>query len=279
MVIIIPAPVESLSMNDKTTMTLRVSHYDGDAPEPADDLVLWRYLDFPKFLDLLTTSTLKMPRASSMEDGYEGVLGEADVDARLRAWKRRGEPSYLRQASWNMELKATFFWRDRTYVSCWNSFPTENAGLWRIYGDDKGLVIKTTWKRLKESLNASDCVETVFYGHVEYKNFATDAADSESYTDQYFSKRIEFAHENEFRLVAHDSSREHNYNDDDPTELPKFATVACDLNILIDELIISPRLGGWVKKSVAETSQKFGGDWRVRQSNLCVAPERTSMKF
>lgn len=260
-------------------MTIILSHYNNDVPEPADDLVLWRYLDFPKFLDLLTTNTLKMPRASSMEDGYEGVLGEAATDAQLDAWKRRGEPSYLRHALWNRELKETFFWRERTYISCWNSFPTENAGLWRIYGDDKGLAIKTSWKKMKDSLINGDCVDRVFYGRVDYKNFSTEGVNSGTYTDQYFSKRIEFSHENEFRLVAHDASKDHNYNDEDLTAIPKFATVTCDLNILIDELIISPRLGGWVKGSVEEVCRQFGGDWRIVQSNLYEIPERISNKF
>ena len=44
---------------------------DANYADPvADDLVLWRYLDFPKFLDLLTSDVLKMPRASKMEDGF-----------------------------------------------------------------------------------------------------------------------------------------------------------------------------------------------------------------
>src|SRR5699024_3490246 len=111
----------------------------------------------------------------------------------------------------------TFFWRERTYISCWNSFPTENAGLWRIYGDDKGLAIKTSWKKMKDSLINGDCVDRVFYGRVDYKNFSTEGVNSGTYTDQYFSKRIEFSHENEFRLVAHDASKDHNYNDEDLT--------------------------------------------------------------
>ncbi len=271
--------IESLSMTDKRANTFALQHYTKETPEPPDDLVLWRYLDFPKFLDLLTTRTLKMPRASSMDDGYEGMLGEAAVDARLKSWKLMGEPSYLRQVSWNKELRATSFWRDRTYVSCWNSFPTENAGLWRIYGDDKGLAIKTTWKRLKESFTAGDCVDRVFYGNIEYKNFATDTVASDTFTDQYFSKRVEFAHENEFRLVAHDISRDHSYTDTDPTGLPKFATIDCDLDALIEELIISPRLGAWVTKSVEATCQVFNGDWRIRQSKLYEAPEKSSTKF
>ncbi len=261
-------------------MDLTLSNYRSDNVEVSDDLVLWRYLDFPKFLDLITTSTLKMPRASSMEDGYEGVLGPAATTANLEAWKKRGEPSYLRNVSWNQELGETFFWRERTYISCWNAFPGENAGLWRIYGDDKGVVIKSTWGALKNSLTKkSDCVSEVFYGAVKYRDFDNDPYFTDSYTDQYFSKRHEFIHENEFRLVAQDNSRKHNYEEPDASDLPRFATLDCNLNVLIDEVVVSPRLGGWVQDGVKTVSEKFGGRWNVRHSNLYDPPEQSSTRF
>lgn len=267
-------------MNKSLGFSFTLANRDSSAPEPAQDLVLWRYLDFPKFLDLLVTQTLKMPRASLMEDGYEGVQGSAAADAAVQSWKEAKMPSYLRHASLNQELKEAFFWRDRTYISCWNSFSTENAGLWRIYGDDRGVVVKTTWGKLRGSLSGkSDCVPQVFYGMVDYRRFDQDPRLTSSYTDQFFAKRVEFVHENEFRLVAHDASVEHDYNQPDASHLPMFATLQSDLNILIDELVVSPRLGGWVEDVVSETCRKFGGDWSVRQSDLYVPPERTTMKF
>lgn len=251
-----------------------------DTPEPPRDLVLWRYLDFPKLLDLLVTRTLKMPRASLMEDGYEGVPGGAAIDATLKSWREAKMPSYMRHASLNRELRETFFWRDRTYISCWNAFPTENAGLWRIYGDDKGVVIKTTWGKLRASLDGNwDCVDRIFYGAVDYRRFDQDATLADSYTDQFFNKRVEFVHESEFRLVAHDASVEHDYNEPDVSRHPMFATLQCDLRTLIEELIVSPRLGRWVEEVVSETCRKLGGGWKVRQSDLYVPPERESGKF
>jgi hypothetical protein len=179
----------------------------------------------------------------------------------------------VRVASINWEQKQSFFWRDRTYVSCWNTFPQENAGLWRIYGDDKGLVIRTTWKSLRSALTGpSGCVEEVFFGPVLYKNFDTDEEFPEDFTDQYFVKRNEFVHEREFRLVAHDKLKEHNYNDVSAEGLPQFATIDCDLNTLIEELVLSPRLGGWVRNAVANVSSQYGGRWPVTRSNLYQPP-------
>ena len=266
-------------MNAQERKQVTLSNYEPKLPEPADDLTLWRYLDFPKLIDLLSTSTLKLPRASLMEDGYEGILGAASIDAGLTAMKSNGEPSYLRNASIGMELKRSHFLQQSTYISCWNAFPKENAGLWRVYGDDKGVVVKTTWKRLKDSLSTADCVSTIFYGEVVYRDYDTDASYTSTYTDQFFSKRVEFVHENEFRLVAHYDSNDLNYNTTDTSLLPHFATVKCDLSLLIEELMISPRLGAWVKSGITDLCSKFGGTWAVSHSKLYDPPELTTSKF
>jgi hypothetical protein len=257
-------------------MHITLSPPDKLAPEVPDDLVLWRYLDFPKLLDLLASEKLKMPRATSMEDGHEGFLGPAAVASVLSQSKKKGEPSYLRAGSRDKELRETAFWRERTYISCWNAFPQENAGLWRIYGDDKGVAIKTTWKSLKQSLGGTaDHVSTVFYGAVDYRDFNSDERNTDSYTDQYFVKRNEFVHEREFRLVAHDESKPHNYLAPDTQGLPHLASLECDLNVLIHDLVISPRLGSWVTAGVQEVTRKFGGTWNVRQSSLYADPDST----
>jgi len=254
---------------------------DANYADPvADDLVLWRYLDFPKFLDLLTSGVLKMPRASKMEDGFEGAMGIGAIKGSLAAAAERGEPSYLRHAMINVEQRQSLFWRERTYVSCWNAFPQENAGLWRIYGDDKGIVVRTTWRSLKAALTGpGDCVDNIFYGQVVYRNFAEDLSFARTYTDQFFIKRTEFEHEREFRLVAHDQSRDHNYKDHSTEGLPQFASIGCDLNVLIEEVQVSPRLGGWVRDTVEQVSTRFGGRWPVRRSSLYEPPLEDILLF
>ncbi len=215
-----------------------------------------------------------------MEDAYEGTMGPGAISSTLASWRKRGQPSYSRYASINTVIKQSFFWQERTYVSCWNAFPHENAGLWRIYGDDKGVVVRTTWGSLRKSLlGRADCVDRVFYGRVDYRDFDTDSDFTDTYTDQYFIKRREFVHEHEFRLVAHDNSRTHTYNDTDPTDLPHYAALPCDLNLLIEEVLISPRLGSWVKEPIIAVSTKYDGKWNVRQSNLYQPPIKETYEF
>ena len=39
---------------------------------PPDDVVLWRYMDFTKFVSLLEKSALFFPRADKLGDPFEG---------------------------------------------------------------------------------------------------------------------------------------------------------------------------------------------------------------
>lgn len=259
-------------------MNIKLTNANPDTVIP-DGLVLWRYLDFPKLLDLLSTNTIKLPRASKMEDGFEGMMGFAALERRVAAAKVRGEPAYLRNAVINKEQKESLFWRDRTYISCWNAFPTENAGLWRIYGDEKGVAIRTTWGSLRKGLSGpADCVDTIFYGHVNYGQSA-DPGVLDTYTDQYFVKRPEFVHEREFRLVAHDQSLDHDYKRSSLEGVPYFASIQCDLNVAIEEILVSPRLGGWVREAVEDVIRNYGGMWPVNRSNLYQAPTLDTQMF
>ncbi len=214
-----------------------------------------------------------------MEDPFEGVMGSGATRAALRAAKDRGEKSYLRNAAANREQHLSFFWRERTYVSCWNAFPGENAGLWRIYGDDKGVVVRTTWRSLRQALTGTaDCVEDVFYGLVSYGEAEDDSSFPRTFTDHFFVKRAEFVHEHEFRLIAHDA-RASDYGERDTSGLPQFATLDCDVDRLIEEVLVSPRLGGWVRDTVEDVSRKYGGAWRVRRSAIYQPPPNQILDF
>lgn len=239
-----------------------------------DDLTLWRYLDFPKFLDLLVSEAIKIPLASAMEDKYEGQMGKGAYLSAREHYAEQAAKKYLADPYANYDSKISNFWSRRTYVSCWNQFPSENAGLWRIYGDDKGVAIKTSWGSLKRSLaGESDEVSTIFYGCVKYLNFEARSDYIDNYTDKFFQKRREFSHEKEFRLVAHNSSVEHNYTNDISDVVPKLAVLKCDTSVLIEELLISPRLSPWVSKVVEEVTAKYSGDWPVRRSKIYDTPE------
>jgi hypothetical protein len=108
--------------------------------EPPDDARVWRYLDLPKFIDLLNTSTLYLSRIAVLGDPFEGSYPRAnavellgDPMSRLGPVRRRG--------------------RDLWYVNCWHVNDHESAAMWELYaGRGAGLAVQTSYKALKESI-------------------------------------------------------------------------------------------------------------------------------
>lgn len=259
-------------------MKYSLSQCPASIPDIPDNLPLWRYMDFPKFLDLISTRSIKMPQASKMEDPWEGLWGEAGNTQRLNDFKQSGQPGYLRMVSAKQELDMAVNLKTWTYISCWNTFDTENAGLWRIYGDDKGLAIRTTWKSLKESLSfQSEEISNLYYGPIKYYSHQTEPIMFDSFTDHYFLKRSEFQHEKEFRLVAH--HKDIALSPAHSTSSPPVISLSCNPEILIEELVISPRLSPWIANVAREVCEKFEGSWSIKHSDLYSHQIRFARKF
>src|ERR1035441_7707637 len=46
---------------------------------PPDDTVLWRYMDFARFVHLIDSQTLRFPRTDQFEDPLEGTYTDAEL--------------------------------------------------------------------------------------------------------------------------------------------------------------------------------------------------------
>lgn len=231
-----------------------------------DETVLWRYIDVPKFLDMLTTNSLKFPLAIAMEDPYEGDVGAATVLKQWEDLKEQKAPSYMRVMYQDRDLAIAEKLRASTYLSCWNAIDQESAAMWKLFGDDRGVAIRTTWKSLRDSLTPAI---DLFAGRVTYLDYDRNPIPSDSYTDDYFYKRSSFSHENEFRLIGHakDAPDYLRGKIDSPT-WPKVETVPCDLRAMIEEVYVNPTVSTWVAEAVRSVSEKYDFSWPVTHSRL-----------
>lgn len=237
-----------------------------DNAEVPDQTKVWRYMDFPKFLDLLATSQLAMPIASLMEDPYEGDVGTATAAHRWRSQKDQGAPSYWLVADQDEQRSTAARLRDCTYISCWNAFEHESAAMWKIYGDDGGIAITSTWGRLLDSLSTD---MKLFGGRVSYLDYEQDPIATTAYTDDFFFKRSSFDFEKEVRIISHaDGADDYLAGRTNDVVWEKVAKIDLNLNELVDQVYINPTLGGWVRDSVECVVKQFGYQWNVVQSRL-----------
>ncbi|SRR6266545_429876 len=82
------------------------------------------------------------------------------------------------------------------FVSCWNMSEYENASLWQVYG--RGIAIRSTFARLRESLI---CTDPVYIGVVNYIDYRRDSFPEGNAFTPLLHKRLYFENERELRAV------------------------------------------------------------------------------
>jgi len=220
--------------------------------------VIWRYMDFSKFTDLLDSRYLFFPRLSILRklDPYEGSL--VPFDSRYK----KGESSEIVRES-DKGLPNDVF------VSCWYLSDVESAALWRLMTkSDEGIAIKSTIEKLANSIESKNSEKTIYmgsvaYGHEKVRSRKDNNSNYVSGDDVVFTKRRCFEHEKELRLViyAYDLIR----------PVPRNKTglkLEANLESMISEIIISPEAPCWMEDLVKRVTKKYGFSFEIRQSNL-----------
>ncbi len=185
----------------------------------------------------------------------------------------------------------------KTYVHCWTHVPESDA-MWRLYGGDRSVKIRTTAEKLLAAANNAIPLGknlTILFkiGKVAYlpekqiKAFFSEkhrvVNNIRCHHESMMIKRDFYSHENEVRLVAYDF--------DDRNRRPgierhnlKFSPKEPDhMNIQIgsgtagkwiDELVINPRLSHCCKQEVRNQVLKTNFDEkRIKESSLLAKPE------
>ena len=120
-----------------------------------DDQTIWRYLDFPKFLDLLYRSSLFFPTLATLRelDFWEGRVPSAQQERMTEiTTKLLGRSKLLASGSAHPNTFKSLL--STVYVSCWHQNDEESAAMWSQYGTTRGIAIASDIGRLRESLDS-----------------------------------------------------------------------------------------------------------------------------
>lgn len=242
-----------------------------------DNVQLWRYMDFAKFVAMLSQKGLYFARADTLDDSFEGASGlarrESEWDAFYLDYFRKAVASpppgsfvanssteYIESQAQRLlaQWKASGL-RDRSsFLSCWHANTGESEALWRLYCPPAtaGLAIRTNAGLLWDA--AAEVASSVI-GRVHYIDFSKRFADIQ---ERIFCKRLSLSHENEVRAVIP------NQKGDPALGL----LMPCDLTALIEQVVISPFSPNWFRDAVEETIKKFGFEFEVCASELLDQP-------
>ena len=264
----------------------------GKAPAN-QNAILWRYMDVAGFLSLLQREQLFFASLVSLPDPMEGESGSyalirswaEDVDrAREERCRQKGVRRDPTEMQTRDELMASLkHLHDAEQddcasrgVNCWHLNQSESAAMWQLYGEKRGIAVRTTYSRLRRSFAPES--RDVLLGQVRYiaaaafdgrlyersrRRTRSRTGRSESSADigaalrtafklklTPFFKRDCFEHEREFRAMV----------DLYGSEVGQGTHVRVDLPLLLETVLVSPFAPAWIEGVIETELRHYGLD-------------------
>lgn len=187
----------------------------------SENTVIFRYLDILKFLNLIVSKQLYFANYKYFSDKYETEITEKYLI------------NFAANAGTEMENERmqniSNYYLNR-FVNCWNISDTEQYLLWKTYCQNiySGVVIKSSVKNLKNSLESQNNLIFV----CNRINYISYSRKPKHIDNPVFTKYDFYSLENEIRASTIIDHSEEN---------DKGVLIPIDLNILIEEIILSSR--------------------------------------
>ena len=225
-------------------------------PDLNESMILRRYMDLPKLLDLLYSRCLYLRRADGFPDRLEGALFPSFRKSLDAAHAQGDSPENAE----SFYLKA----RMGSYVSCWTIGAKDNMALWQLYGGARtSLVVTTTVGRLARlalSWKETSIIHRV--GYVDHRRVSTYVIGR--YTDVLQYKNDAFSYENELRLIVPRMGKAWKRN---PMGLRLSIP---DLDQFIRSVVLAPEAETWFIDAVKGLCEKYDLKAPIRRSTLAL---------
>ena len=244
--------------------------------EPGGDEKLWRYMDLPKYLNLLTTNKIRFTRSDLLGDYFEGSTTaptkQQMVDFLSSMFPKGSDSEHQISNLLNQEVNVNTFTRTHIYINSWHLNDGESEAMWKIYSKEFGIAIVSTTNRILESMQTE---ENILKSLVKYIDYQADEIPPGNYLSPFTYKRLSFKHEEEFRLLLY-----HKPEDLGPflSEMPSYdylsnampsgIHVPVNLDKLISVVHVSPFAPDWYFESVRDLSAMLNFTFEVKKSSL-----------
>ena len=248
--------------------------------EPVNHAKIWRYISLPKFIDLLQSHTMFFTRGDVMRvlDKAEGTVftkRSLEIHEILKQMKSDEvvvkHPNFSRTAGDLLESDRVIndfneaIAIKQKFINCWHMNEDESFAMWKIYSDDFGVRIESTYQNLcdgfedeKWGFYNEDGKNKIYIGEVDYIDRAKQTIPQDYGFRPYLNKGRQFSYEQELRCIIYDSKGQ---------ALNQRAKV--NLDKLINKICINPFAPSWFESSVKNLCEKYGfNPNKVQQSNL-----------
>jgi hypothetical protein len=227
-----------------------------DLRTPPNKTVLWRYMDFAKFLEMIESQSLWFSRIDQLEDPLKGT----HTDAELAGIRKHVEKRFARRL-----IRLVRSSRREVYVNCWRSGSTESLAMWDLYGKGSGIIaVKSTVGRLKEAVATYE--KSIFISKSRYFDW-NDAPGLDNVLVACSRKDLSYQHESEVRAMIFEVSSNHAARRRLGLRLP------VDIEKLITEVMVGQREQRWVVQLVEQVMKRYKLPQQVLASNR-LTPRR-----
>lgn len=244
---------------------------------PPNDAVLWRFMDFTKFVSILKNRALYFARADQFEDPFEGAKGLMENKPRWDSFYMgffagsyanppdgvdfNLTPDEVAKESLRLlrQLEAAGVRNlSTTFINCWHENPHESEAMWKLYvaALDYGISIRTTYDRLYRALGRDPDISI---GRVSYVDFSNRFV---GINDCFWHKRLSFKHEQEVRVIIKDFRTENEFG----------KLVPVNLGTLIESVHLSPTSPSWFRDLVEDVMTKYGIMSKIESSRMTAQP-------
>lgn len=220
-----------------------------DITLPAEDTIVWKYLDLSKFLDLLLCRQLFMSRSDKFEDQYEGTFSEPTFEELKKI--SGNNPEFLDKYKER---------RKNVVISSWHINEYESYAMWQIFTkNNEGLAIQSTIGRMKAALDPENRYEQ-HIGEVKYIDYKKEKIPFDNNFFPFLFKRKSFQYEREVRIIADLSPHNLSINEG--------VKASVDINRLIEKVYIHPKSENWYKNLVFQLMEQLGFPFEIEKSDL-----------
>ncbi len=255
------------------TPILRKEYWVRVYDEPDAGHPLWRYVELPKFFDMILFKRLLFTQVAALDDAFEGALGAKTRQEDWRKWMYEfllhtmkslppGEGSTV--SDQHAEQEATRLLREAeaalgsqkmdTYVSCWHVAKHESFLMWKVYANNRpdSVCVKTNLVRIRNCLRRQYQVGMVQY--IDFKRTFPDV------NWPFLYKRAAFLQESEARIFVRDREPRKGFH------------VDIDPKSFIDEVLVSPEAPPWLVDNIKRVIDLAGVAIPFRVSDMNEEP-------
>lgn len=244
---------------------------------PPNNSLLWRYMDFTKYISILSNKALFFGSASMFSDPFEGARGVKDnkesyensyIKELAKAIADKPEAKYdivpgeddiaQAKALYDQMTDHSEKARQYTFLNCWHENEVESDAMWYLYSKDiaNAIAIQTTYERLYLSLDKNP---EIHIGRVNYMDFSKGFTSKNS---EYWFKRSAFAHEREVRAILINNDKQYTLG----------LNIPVNLDILIEKIFISPKAPEWFVSLISDINSKYGIEKKIVHSDISKKP-------